>query len=665
MFLWDAACYTRLRLANFALNDIDYALTLRYDADFVDIFEVRGTQRPRRGTLRAPQVDSGEVRLSYDGLDGLVRATRLIFAPAPQQVTATQAEFSGRLRPGEPITLDLTIACEMAPARLKLRRRVRERIAAHAEGQEHPLPRVLGVGSGESTGRVSDNGPLSAGSDGQPVRAARPVVLHDYEPMLEIAVSELQSSKDEYGDIYTSNEQFNDWVNRSLVDLRVMVTQTSEGPYPYAGIPWFNAVFGRDGIITAMQLLWVNPAIAKGVLKYLAASQAERTDPQHDAEPGKIIHEVRWGEMANLGEVPFGRYYGTVDATPLFIMLAGMYFERTGDRALIEQLWPNIERALRWIDRYGDLDGDGFVEYLGHSPQGLNNQGWKDSRDAVFHRDGTLAEPPIALCEVQGYVYTAKRRAAGLADMLGNATRARKLQREAEELRTRFEQAFWSEELGLYALALDGAKRPCLVRSSNAGQCLFTGIASRERGQRVARALMAPDFYSEWGIRTLAAGEPRYNPMSYHNGSIWPHDNSLIAWGMVDCGFRTEVGRLMGGLLDASIFVELNRMPELFCGFHRRPGEGPTLYPVACAPQAWAAGAVFLLLQACLGLSICAAAREVRFCQPLLPEFLEEVRIRNLRVDTSSVDLTLKRYGPGVSINIDRREGSVRVVSIK
>jgi glycogen debranching enzyme len=559
--------------------------------------------------------------------------------------------------------LDLTIECETLPARTRAQRR----ILAHAgagglDGAPgHPMPTVTDEASHETQCGQLEADPEQH-FESEPARAARD---HDYDGVLAQAAKELQASKSAYCDIYTANEQFNDWLNRSLADLRTMVTQTSAGPYPYAGIPWFNAVFGRDGIITAMELLWVNPELAGGVLNYLAETQADQVDRERDAEPGKIIHEVRWGEMANLGEIPFGRYYGTVDATPLFVMLAGMYYERTGDRALIENLWPHIERALHWIDEYGDLDHDGFVEYLGHSPRGLNNQGWKDSRDAIFHRDGTLADPPIALCEVQGYVFAAKRRAAELADLLGLTQRARKLQREAAELRARFEQAFWNEDLGCYAIALDGAKRPCLARTSNAGQCLFTGIAAPQRGQRVARALMETDFYSEWGIRTLAAGEPRYNPMSYHNGSIWPHDNALIAWGMADYGQHEQVGRIMGGLLDAAIFVELHRMPELFCGFHRRAGEGPTLYPVACAPQSWAAGAVFLLLQACLGLTIRATQCEVHFHQPVLPEFLPKVRIRNLRIADAELDLTLERYGPGVSINIDRRDGPVRIVSVK
>jgi glycogen debranching enzyme len=369
--------------------------------------------------------------------------------------------------------------------------------------------------------------------------------------------------------------------------------------------------------------------------------------------------------MAATGEVPFERYYGSVDSTPLFVMLAGAYYERTGDLPAAEAVWPHVERALDWIDRYGDVDTDGFVEYARRRDTGLVQQGWKDSHDSVFHRDGTFAEAPIALCEVQAYVYAAKRSAAALAHALGDFARARELDEAAQALRQRFEEVFWCDDLNTYALALDGRKQLCRVRASNAGHCLYAGIASDERAERLAATLLCDASYSGWGIRTLAQTEAHYNPMSYHNGSVWPHDNALIAAGLARYGRKSEVLRVLTGLFDASVFFDLHRLPELFCGFSRRPDESPTQYPVSCAPQSWASGSVLLLLQACLGLDVRGAERKVVFSDPVLPEFLREVHIDGLRVGDASVDLYLVRHREDVGINVVRREGRVNVVTTK
>ncbi|HYM80990.1 MAG TPA: amylo-alpha-1,6-glucosidase [Candidatus Limnocylindria bacterium] len=606
--LWRGVGYERLTIINYGSGRVSIPIRLDVDADFADIFEVRGTRREATGARLPPVVEDGELLLGYLGRDERERRLRLRCTPRPTRVESDALHFEIDLAPKERAVYVLTFGFEIGQAR----------------------PHV----------QVYDD-----------------------------AVREAQRDREASGTFdchaRTSNEQFNEWLNRSLADLHMMTTDTPQGPYPYAGVPWFSAPFGRDGIITALQLLWVNPATARGVLAYLAANQARESNPDQDAEPGKILHEARDGEMAALHEIPFGRYYGSVDATPLFVLLAGAYEERTGDRELIDAIWPNIERALDWIEQRGDADGDGFVEYTRHSSQGLLHQGWKDSHDAIFHADGTAVEGSVALCEVQGYVYAAKRQAARLLRARGDERRADKLDHQARGLRRRFDEAFWCEELGTYALALDGAKRPCRVRTSNPGHCLFTGIASRRRARRVADTLLGEDSLTGWGIRTVAAGEARYNPMSYHNGSVWPHDNALIASGFARYGFRDATLRILTGLFDASLFVDLHRLPELFCGFPRRPAEGPTLYPVACAPQSWAAGAVFMLLEACLGLSIQAAHRRICFRRPMLPESLETVWLRNLHVGDAIADVCLHRHGQDVGLTVLNRTGRVEIVMVK
>ena len=607
-FLLDGRCYERLRVRNYGLIAVTTSFALQFRADFADIFEVRGMKRERRGDELPPIVGDGFVVLSYRGLDGVERRTRLEFTPRPVRLNGSEALFEVTLPPQGETTVYMTASCEA--------------------GEMIPAP----PGYDSASALTAEAG-----------RAGRKRFAH----------------------VYTSNEQFNDWFNRSLSDVQMMITDTREGPYPYAGVPWFSTAFGRDGILTALECLWLNPSLARGVLSYLAATQATEERPEQDAEPGKILHETRKGEMAALGEIPFGRYYGSVDSTPLFVLLAGAYHERTGDTAFVRRIWPNVERALNWIDRYGDRDGDGFVEYCRESRDGLVHQGWKDSHDSVFHADGTPAEAPIALCEVQGYVYAAKHYAAEMARALGHGQRFADLVVQAEALRERFEEVFWCEDLSTYALALDGKKRPCRVRTSNAGQCLFTGITSAERAKRVAQTLLSEDSFSGWGIRTVAASEARYNPMSYHNGSIWPHDNALIAYGLSRCRLLEPAVKVLTGLFDASLFLDLRRMPELFCGFPRRAGEGPTGYPVACSPQAWAAASVFMVLQACLGLRIFGADHRVLLSYPLLPESLKELQITGLHVGEGSVDLYLERHGPDVGVNVLKREGDVEVVVVK
>jgi glycogen debranching enzyme len=606
--LWKGSLHERVHLRNFGPVPITLKLEWRLAADYADIFEVRGTERAARGTMLPAVIDGSGLTLGYRGLDRVVRRTRVSLDPPPSEVTCTDVAMRVVLQPGGEDVCELRIDCERTDRRaVPVSFAVAERSAADA----------LAATTGESC------------------------------------------------TITTSNQHFNEWLQRSMADLAMMTTDTESGPFPYAGVPWFSTPFGRDSLITAFECLWAMPALTRGVLRYLAATQATGYDAARDAQPGKILHEARTGEMAALGEIPFGRYYGSHDATPLFVMLAAACYDRTGDRAFIEDLWPHIDAALGWIERDGDPDGDGFVEYERRSLDGLVNQGWKDSHDAVFHHDGRLAEGSIALCEIEGYVYAAWVGAARLARVLGHAARADGLAAHAAALRDRFDAAFWCPEIGTYALALDGHKRPCAVRTSNAGQLLFTGIVPPERARQVARTLMAPESQSGWGIRTVATSEVRYNPMSYHNGSIWPHDNALIARGLAHCDLRDEVLTVMDGLFHASLHMDLHRLPELFCGFRRRPGEGPTHYPVACNPQAWAAAAVYQLLQAALGLDIDAAQRTMCFRRARLPECLARVSIRGLRVNDARVDLELERQHADVSINVVRRSGAVEIIGIK
>ena len=608
-FLWRGVAYEELEFVNYGMERLCVPLSIFFAADFADIFEVRGMAREHRGRHVDEEVRRHGFVLGYEGLDNVIRKMQIACEPAPDRIAGPEMRFELNLKPKEARRFHLRMECENGAARHNL----------------------------------------------------------SYPQARSRAFDEMNASAGIFPRIHSSNSRFNDWMNRSFADVQMMTIGNREPNFPYAGVPWFSTVFGRDGIITAMETLWIAPSIAKGVLQFLAETQATEVDESREEEPGKILHELRHGEMANLGEIPFARYYGSVDATPLFVMLAGEYYVRTGDKQLIKLLWPNILAALRWMDDYGDLDGDGFVEYAPHGNKGLVQQGWKDSNDSVFHADGSLAVPPIALCEVQGYVYAAKLAAAHLSSELGDEKTCTELESQASTLREKFEEAFWCEDLGVYALALDGKKHKrqgaCRVRASNAGHCLFTGIASPEHARKTAESLLEPDFFSGWGIRTLATKEARYNPLSYHNGSVWPHDNALIASGFGRYGLRNLAGQIMLALLDVSSVMDLHRLPELFCGLERRTGEGPTLYPVACSPQAWAAAAPFLLIQSCLGLRIEGARNRVVFERPCLPEGIPQLSIRGLRVGGASVDLFFERQADNVRVQVLEKQGEVDVIA--
>jgi glycogen debranching enzyme len=600
--LWDRTCHERLSVVNCGIEAVGLTLSMMFGADYVDLFEVRGFQRAKHGDMTPPQVGDGQLILGYRGLDGRSYRTCIRCEPEPAKLHAGGADFRLTLAPKEQAELFTCITLEK-------------------EGEA--APRACEFASA-----------LQANTRSFVRRTRRRCRISTSHPLCK------------------------GWLERSAADLDMLQTELPQACYPYAGLPWYAATFGRDGILTAHECLWNEPEMAKGVLAFLASTQADSYDERRDAEPGKILHEARKGELAALHAIPFDRYYGTVDATPLFVGLAGAWHERTGDLAFIRTIWDNVKRALQWMDHDGDADGDGFVEYAGSSGGGLDQQGWKDSPDSIFHRDGRIAKPPIALCEVQGYVYDAKLRAAQLAQALDEPEFARQLLQSAQALKQRFNAAFWCEEIGSYALALDGDKRQCKVAASNAGHALWTGIAEPELAARVAQRLLCKDMFCGWGVRTVGAKEARYNPMSYHNGSVWPHDNALIAAGLARYGFMDGTMKIFGGLLDAVAFMEQQRMPELFCGIARQARGRPLPYPVACAPQAWAAAAVFYLLQACLGLRFDPARSDVSLANPQLPPFLDWIEIHGLQIGKDLLDLRLQGGKEWPEVDIARRPQS-------
>lgn len=608
-FLSEDSCYEEVLITNFSNSECIFPLSFLFKTDFVDMFEIRGVPRESRGTYFTPICEKDTVIFMYEGLDKKIRGSRVFFDPPPTHLTSAGCKYDVCIPAKEKSKFFITINC------------------------------------------FTDKPPKE-----------KPKTFSDVYPEIKRQYSERMATGCE---INVSSERFRTWVNRSKSDILLMTTKGNYGYYPYAGIPWFNTIFGRDGIITALQYLWIDPSLARDVLTYLSKLQSLSDEPYEDAEPGKILHELRTGEMVATGEVPFKKYYGSVDATPLFIILAGKYLEMTADIRFIESIWPAIENALIWINSYGDRDSDGFLEYIRRSPKGLENQGWKDSSDSISHEDGRLAEGPIALAEVQGYAYEAKIQAAKIAERLGRLDLSTEILGQAEKLRQQFQEHFWSPRLECVVLALDGDKNRCNVVSSNAGQTLFSGILTQQQAEMVAKKMMSDEMFSGWGIRTLSSREKRYNPMSYHNGSIWPHDNSLIAEGLARYELKNEVLKLTEALFDVSTNVDLFRLPELFCGFSRRMSQGPTLYPVACSPQAWAAGSVFLLLKACLGLNIDGFSSRISFSHPVLPSVIEELWLNKLQVGQAEVDLLFRRHGSDINVYVERREGKVEVSVLK
>jgi glycogen debranching enzyme len=598
-FVLDGHVHEEITLHNFGGRPVRLPLTLRFAADFADIFEVRGMRRARRGRHLAPQVERDNVRLRYHGLDGVTRTCAISFAPAPQALSPEHADF------------DIALGD-------------RERAVVHV-----------------------DIGP----------EKARDVGDKRYRALASRARRSMRATRSRGASLECSGELFGGWLAKSRADLALLITELPTGPYPYAGIPWFATTFGRDGIITALELLWIDPSLARGVLGFLAAHQADGSSAFADAGAGKVLHETRKGEMAALGEVPFARYFGGVDQTPLFVMLAAAYAQRTGDLALIDRLWPSLVAAMQWID---SASIDGLLAYRRAAATGLANQGWKDSEDSIFHADGSMAQSPIALVEVQGYVYAACNAMASLSTRRGDAQTARRWAARAEDIRRRVEAQFWMEDVAFYGIAIDARRELCRVCASNAGHLLYTALPSAERAAKVMDRLSSNTFDSGFGLRTLGHDQPNFNPMSYHNGSVWPHDTAICAAGFARYGNKDGAAHWLDEMFRAASCFGM-RMPELHCGFSRRPGEPPIAYPVACLPQAWSAGAVFMVLQACLGLSIDAFSREVRIDRPTLPHELNRLAVRRLAVADSSVDLVFQRTGGRVVASAERVPADVRV----
>lgn len=590
-FLLDDRMYERIACSNFGDQAALLSARFEIEADFKDMFEVRGSVRPARGRLLELEQRGNGLVLRYEGLDQVLRSSYVMFSRQAVHPQAGALEFSFYVPPGgrDELYAEIGAALEEPPSRARFR-------AAAAQAR-------LKIRARRRRGaRIRTTGPL-----------------------------------------------FNAWMRRSQADLALLTSDLDTGPYPYAGIPWFSTPFGRDAVITALQTLWLDTALARGVLAFLAKHQAREISAFLDAAPGKILHETRKGEMASLQELPFGLYYGGVDTTPLFVMLAHAYADRTGDMEFIDEIWPSLTAATQWIEQIRNANAYGFVDYARGVESGLANQGWKDSEDSVFHRDGRAPVGPIALVEVQGYAFGALQGMAVLSRRRGDAAAAEHWESRAIQLRDAVEQRFWSEARGFYGMAIDGQGRLCEVLASNAGHLLYVGLPSASRAERVIQHLLSPKFRTGWGVRTLAQGEARFNPMSYHNGSVWPHDSAICAAGMARYGRRDAAVILLREAFETAVHFGY-RIPELFCGFSRAQDATPVAYPVACLPQAWAAGSAFMLMQACLGLRIDGEHGTIHLKNPYLPVGINEVALRDLQVQDQALDLLFKRYGERVVV---------------
>ncbi len=595
--------YDRIEIVNFGTETAALDIAIDCWADYRDIFEVRGADPAERGMPLPPEFGDSEIRFGYRSADGRLLTTRVALDPAP-------SFESGR-----------------AHFRLSLPPKARREILCTVQVRERP------VGGGAPEDRIR----AGHGAPDPP--------LHEqaFTDARRAVAARMKARIDRTARITTSRPSFDAWLTRSSADLAVLTADLPTGPYPHAGVPWFSVPFGRDALITALQTLWLDAELAGGVLDFLAATQATQIDAFCDAEPGKILHEHRNGELARTGAVPFHHYYGGIDQTLLFVVLAHAFWMRTGDGVRLRRLEPAIRAAMSWAATYGDRDGDGFIEYARSTETGLRNQGWKDSDDAIFHADGSLCASPVALVEVQGYHVAALRAAADVYEALGTDDDVEGLREDADALVERIDAAFWDENLGTYCIALDATDRPVRVSASNAGHLPFFGATLPHRLERLFPALSDPRLLSGWGIRTVATDAARYNPMGYHNGSVWPHDNSLIAAGAARTGETGLACRITTELFDASCHFPEHRLPELWCGLPRSETAQPVAFPSACAPQAWAAGSAFLCLQACLGIEVDGLGPEIRISDPVLPADLDWLEVTDLRVGGHRASLRFRR----------------------
>jgi glycogen debranching enzyme len=601
--------FERISFDNFNLNRVEVKVEIEFGADFVDVFQVRGMAREVPGQYYQPMVSENSIGFYYQGRDHVMRHTLIKMEPAPAEVTGQIARWDLSLEPLQHVEFNIRI--------------------------------IPGVEGKSRRGEVMD-----------------------FPANLKHRRDTYQEWQSQTTAFTSSNDVFDVMLRTAVSDFHALQIPDGNEHVIAAGIPWFATMFGRDSIIAAYQSLSLDPNLAIQTLRVLARYQGQEYNDWHDEEPGKILHEYRQGEMTRANEMPFGPYYGSIDSTPLFLILLSETWNWTADEDLVNELLPAAYKALDWIDSYGDLDGDGFVEYLRRSKRGLTNQGWKDSWDANIHRDGTIARPPIALSEVQGYVYDAKYRMASLLRHFGDSERADRLKKESSELAKRFEKAFWMPQRGFYAMALDSDKKQLEVISSNPGHLLFTRIIGRERARAVVNRLMRPDMFCGWGWRTLSNEEQVFNPLSYHRGSVWPHDNSLIAHGMALNEFRAPVLRVFTTLFQAALTFRDYRLPELFCGVQRREFDVPVHYPVSCSPQAWASGAMFLILSSLLGIRPSAPGKELNVINPVLPDWLDHLHIRRLRIGNSLVGLDFSRRGERTFCNVVDVEGEKLVVNV-
>lgn len=552
-----------------------------------------------------PEVAKDRVAFVYRGLDNVRRSTEVRFSPPPDEIQEDEAYFRLALDHLESFDLVVSITPEDGPA-------------------------------GESL----------------------PVTF-------ERLATSYRAWFDSCTQVHTDNEFFNAMWERSLRDLRMLTIEEKQGAFVAAGTPWFSALFGRDSLIVSLQTLAFRPQLARDSLRQLASRQGKRVDEWRDEEPGKILHEVRNGEMATLNEIPMTPYYGSVDSTPLFLMLAAEYVAWTGDLELVRELEPQLLAALEWVDRRTNAHASGYLDYDKRSSKGLLNQGWKDSHDGIVNGDGTLVRPPIALVEVQGYVYAAERGMAYLFGLLGEEELAKAWHEKAAALKSRFNREFWMEEEQFFALALGAGNQPATAITSNPGHGLWTGIVDADKARLLAHRLFANDLFSGWGIRTLSSRTPRYNPLGYHLGSVWPHDNSLIGMGLKRYGFEEELDDLATATYDCCRSFDYYRLPELFAGVPRTPHGAPVRYPVAARPQAWAAGTIPLFLHAIVGLAPNAPRNELRIVNPRLPHWLNQVEVRGLRVGANSVDLLFERQEGPAKVSVLAGQGVDVTVAAK